>query len=75
MFAIRWALFPPNTPKEMLKVPPGQGETQKDEAIMWFHKIYPQTQLPTWSAEFKPVSAANRLFWVGVVFTVFCPAP
>ena len=51
----RWALFPPHTPKEILKVPPSIGESQKDEAIMWFHHIYPKTQLPSWPQEFKSV--------------------
>lgn len=51
----RWALFPPHTPKELLKLPPGVGETQRDEAVMWYHVIYPKTQLSSWPAEYKPI--------------------
>ncbi len=55
VFVCRWALFPPSTPKEMVKVPPGEGESQRDEAVMWFHRVYPRTQSPSWPKEFSPV--------------------
>uniref|UniRef100_A0A915LBM5 JmjC domain-containing protein n=1 Tax=Romanomermis culicivorax TaxID=13658 RepID=A0A915LBM5_ROMCU len=32
----RWCLFPPDTPKEMLKVPKGQGGKHGSEAVTWF---------------------------------------
>ncbi len=57
----RWALFPPNTPKEMLKVPATLGGKQRDEAISWFANVYPLTQLPTWPRDYKPVSAYDWL--------------
>ena len=60
----RWALFPPHTPKDILKIPPGHGGNQKDEAVMWFHVIYPQTHLPNWPQEFKPVSCYNVQYFL-----------
>lgn len=59
----RWALFPPSTPKEILKVPTMQGGNQKDEAIMWFSRVYPETQLPSWPREYVPVSESLHSIW------------
>lgn len=51
----RWAIFPPHTPKEILKVPASLGGTQRDEAISWFALVYPKTQLPSWPQDCKPI--------------------
>ena len=53
----RWCLFPPQTPRDILKVPPGVGGSQKNEAITWFVHVYPKTRLPAWPAQFRPVRA------------------
>ena len=52
----RWALFPPHTPKELLKVPTSISGHQHDEAIAWFAMVYPKTQLPSWPKDCKGVS-------------------
>ena len=54
---VRWALFPPQTPRDILKVPPGVGGNQRNEAISWFVHVYPKTQLPSWPREYRPVCA------------------
>ena len=68
----RWALFPPHTPKEMLKVPATLGGKQRDEAISWFAHVYPQTQLPTWPQDYKPVSGQYILLLVYTVLACRC---
>ncbi len=62
----RWALFPPHTPKEILKVPTTLGGKQRDEAISWFAHVYPQTQLSTWPKDCKPVSQNNTIILLGI---------
>lgn len=39
----------------MLKVPGIVGGKQRDEAITWFHLIYPKTKEPSWPEEYKPI--------------------
>lgn len=39
----RWALFPPGTPRDLIK-PPGV----EREAASWFTHVYPRTQAPDW---------------------------
>lgn len=52
----RWCLFPPDTPKELLKPSQSEAWKQKGEAISWFNVIYPKTQSPDWPDKYRMVS-------------------
>ncbi|ESN98482.1 hypothetical protein HELRODRAFT_192952 [Helobdella robusta] len=55
-----WCLFPPQCPKQMLKLKPGEGWKNRSEAISWFSLVYPRTQEPTWPPEFVPMEVLQR---------------
>jgi len=51
----RWCLFPTTTPKELLKLDPMIGGKQTDEAITWFHYVYPRIKSPDWPSKYAPL--------------------
>ena len=50
----QWCIFPPNTPKAMVKPCTGEGGSQRSEAISWFRYVYPKCLLSSWPSEFRP---------------------
>ncbi|KFD50888.1 hypothetical protein M514_08201 [Trichuris suis] len=56
----RWCLFPPEAPKEMVKLGVDEGGVHWSEAIAWFQTLYPRTQLATWPSQFKPVEVLQK---------------
>ena len=49
-----WCIFPPKTPKEMLKPQTGEGGQQRSEAVSWFRFVYPKCLMPSWPSEYRP---------------------
>ncbi|KAH8871442.1 Bifunctional arginine demethylase and lysyl-hydroxylase JMJD6 [Schistosoma japonicum] len=50
----RWCLFPPKTPKELVKPKASDGGKNRNEAISWFVYVYPRTQA-NWPSEYAPL--------------------
>ena len=55
LLSCRWCLFPPDTPKELLKPSHGEAWKQKGEAITWFAYVYPKVSTPDWPEKYKMV--------------------
>lgn len=58
-----WCLFPPSTPKELLKVSQAEGGKHHDEAITWFSVAYPRTKRADWPKAYPMVSYCGLLQW------------
>ncbi|OON22729.1 JmjC domain protein, partial [Opisthorchis viverrini] len=56
----RWCLFPPQTPKDLVKPRPNEGGLNKNEAIAWFAYVYPRTRLPDWPQPYEPIELLQR---------------
>lgn len=55
----RWCLFPPETPKELLKPSHADAWKQKGEAVTWFAYVYPKVSSPDWPAKYKMVNYSS----------------
>jgi len=51
----RWAFIPKTCPKDMVKIPKQLGGKQTDEAVTWFDKMYPRTQMADWPEKWRPI--------------------
>ncbi|VEL31211.1 unnamed protein product [Protopolystoma xenopodis] len=51
----RWCLFPPTTPKELVKPTFADGGKSKGEAVSWFTYVYPRVKSADWPSEFSPI--------------------
>ncbi len=56
----RWCIFPPSTPRELLKPTSSDSPKNKDEGITWFKVIYPRTQLSSWPKEYACIEAIQH---------------
>ncbi|KAA0197237.1 Bifunctional arginine demethylase and lysyl-hydroxylase PSR [Fasciolopsis buskii] len=56
----RWCLFPPQTPKELIKPQPTDGGKNKNEAIAWFDHVYPRTRMPDWPQQYRPLEVLQH---------------
>ena len=56
-----WAMFPPNTPKEMIKIPKDAPEGKlRHEAVRWFQNVYRKAVSSSWPEEYKPIICIQR---------------
>ncbi|CAF1301882.1 unnamed protein product [Adineta steineri] len=56
----RWCIFPPSTPRELLKPTSADAPRNKDEGITWFKVIYPRTQHHSWPKEYSCIEAIQH---------------
>jgi histone arginine demethylase JMJD6 len=56
----RWCIFPPSTPRHLLKPTSTDSPKHKDEGITWFNVIYPRTQLHSWPKEYACLEAIQH---------------
>lgn len=71
----RWCIFPPSTPRELLKPTSIDSPKNKDEGITWFKVIYPRTQLSSWPKEYACIEAIQHpgeVIFVPGKYCFFC---